>query len=394
MRGVWTVARKDLRQRLRDRSAYVIGIVAPLVLATLMGAQTLGTTSEDLAYDFAFVNEDGGERGAAFGAVLAALDDEGVIKLRVVDRVAANRLVDANAITAAIVAPAGFSAEVDAGQATTLEVIANPEDETGSQVAEAFARSFANEVSAVSMSVQTALDARTTPVDEATIPTLVERALDVSSPALLARAEAPGAGVGFAAHISFGMAVFFLFFTVQFGVLSLIDERVSGTMARLVAAPIRRSSILAGKAFGSFVLGVASVAVLVVATSLPPLETDWGNLAGVALLTVAGVLAAVGIVALIGGFARNSEEATGYSMFAAVVLGLLGGAFFPVGLATGTIERASLLTPHRWLIGGYRELSAGGSAADVLPAVGIVLLFALVAGSIGLFRFRTLTRSP
>ena len=44
-----------------------------------------------------------------------------------------------------------------------------------------------------------------------------------------------------------GMAVFFLFFTVQFGVTSLLEERNDGTLARLLAAPISRASILGGK---------------------------------------------------------------------------------------------------------------------------------------------------
>ena len=37
-----------------------------------------------------------------------------------------------------------------------------------------------------------------------------------------------------------GMAVFFLFFTVQFGVASLLEERKEGTLSRLLAAPIGR----------------------------------------------------------------------------------------------------------------------------------------------------------
>ena len=37
-----------------------------------------------------------------------------------------------------------------------------------------------------------------------------------------------------------GMAVFFLFFTVQFGVSSILDERRDGTLARMLVAPVRR----------------------------------------------------------------------------------------------------------------------------------------------------------
>ena len=65
-----------------------------------------------------------------------------------------------------------------------------------------------------------------------------------------------------------GMAVFFLFFTVQFGVSSILDERRDGTLARMLVAPIRRSAVLGGKLLTSVVLGVMSMVVLAVATHL------------------------------------------------------------------------------------------------------------------------------
>lgn len=36
MRAAFVIARKDLRQRFRDRSAIVLGVVAPVVIAALM----------------------------------------------------------------------------------------------------------------------------------------------------------------------------------------------------------------------------------------------------------------------------------------------------------------------------------------------------------------------
>src|SRR5205085_11888127 len=90
-----------------------------------------------------------------------------------------------------------------------------------------------------------------------------------------------------------GMAVFFLFFTVQFGVTSLLEERSEGTLARLLAAPISRSAILGGKLLTSFGLGVISMAVLVVATTLL-FGASWGNPSGVAVLIVAAICSAIG----------------------------------------------------------------------------------------------------
>jgi ABC-2 type transport system permease protein len=56
-----------------------------------------------------------------------------------------------------------------------------------------------------------------------------------------------------------GMAVFFVFFTVEFGVRSLLDEREGGTLARLLVAPLRPAWIVGGKVLAGFVVGVVSM---------------------------------------------------------------------------------------------------------------------------------------
>jgi ABC-2 type transport system permease protein len=186
------------------------------------------------------------------------------------------------------------------------------------------------------------------------------------------------------------MAVFFLFFTVQFGVNSLLDERRDGTMARLLAAPIPRSAILWGKLTASFVVGVVSMFVLIAATQLL-LGARWGNLAGVALLVVAGVLAATGVMALVATLAKTAEQSGNWQAIIAIVLGMLGGVFFPISQATG-VGWLSYATPHRWFMQGLADLSGGGGIGIVLPAAGAMAAFAAVTGGIALLRIGRMVR--
>jgi ABC-2 type transport system permease protein len=188
-----------------------------------------------------------------------------------------------------------------------------------------------------------------------------------------------------------GMAVFFLFFAVQFGVASLLDERRDGTLARLLAAPVPRVSILAGKLLTSLVVGVLSMTVLVVATSLL-LGADWGHPVGVAVLVLAGVLAATGIMAVVAGLARSAEQAGNWQAIVGVTLGMLGGVFFPVAQVGGVLDTVSWLTPHRWFMQGLADLAGGGDVAAVLPSAGAMLLFAAVTGGIAVLLLRRVVR--
>jgi len=188
-----------------------------------------------------------------------------------------------------------------------------------------------------------------------------------------------------------GMAVFFLFFTVQFGVASLLEERKEGTLSRLLAAPIGRSSILGGKLLTSFVLGVLSMTTLIVATSLL-LGARWGSPLGVGLLVVGGVFAAMGVMALVATLAKTAEQAGNWQAIIAVVLGMLGGVFFPISQVSGALSRLSLLTPQAWFMRGLSDLSGGGDWAVVLPAVLAMLTFGAVTGSVAMLRLERMTR--
>src|SRR5207249_3130161 len=122
---------------------------------------------------------------------------------------------------------------------------------------------------------------------------------------------------------------FFLFFTTQFGAISILRERREGTLSRLLASPVPKRAIVASKALYAYVLGVGSMSVLVVATTLL-IGANWGKVVPVAALVAAGVFAAMGVQSLGITLADNEEQASGFGALTAVVLGLLGGTLFPL----------------------------------------------------------------
>ena len=196
--------------------------------------------------------------------------------------------------------------------------------------------------------------------------------------------------MGQTTYFAASMAIFFLFFTAQFGVLSLLAERREGTLPRLVAAPIPPWAIILGKAIGSFVLGIGAMAVLVAASSLL-LGADWGDPVATAALVLAAVIAAMGITALITTLARTEEQAGGWNSIVAVTLAILGGAFFELSQAPQALEVASRVTPHAWFLEGLSILSApGATVADVGAPLVALLGIGLVTGAIGLMRSRGL----
>ncbi len=385
------IAWKDIRQRLRDRSAYVMGIVAPLGLALIVG-NLIGGATEGEPLKLAATDEDGGPVATAFLDVLAAFEEQGDITLALSDRPGVTALIEDEDYVAAFVFPAGFSEAVMGGEEAEITVVGNPTATRGAEVAAALASGFADNLSAIRLAVGTAVVASGEPPTPETLAALTARAAEVSPPITLAALDAGYTGTDFTSYYAAGMMVFFLFFIVEFGILSLIEEREQGTMTRLLAAPIRPESVLLGKALGSLVVGAASVTVMVVASG-SLIDAEWGDPLGVAVLAAAGIAVAVAIVVFIASFVRTQGAARAYADMAAVVLGLMGGSFFPVGLSSGVVARLTWISPHRWLLEGFRDLNAGDSAADILPFAGVLVVMALVIGGVGLARSRHLVRA-
>jgi len=388
MRAAWLICLKDLKARLRDRSALLIGIVVPLGLAFIFNAIFSGISGGSDVISLGVVNADHGAASQQFTSqVLPAVGRSGLISIHAEPSLARGRALAANGTLAAvIVIPAGFSARVQAGQPASMQVIGNVDAPISAEVARSIAESYAADLNRIRLSVATV--AGTTTLPPARIQALAAHAAAAAAPVAVTDVSAQTRELNQKSFFAAGMAVFFLFFTVQFGVTSLLEERNDGTLARLLAAPISRASILGGKLLTSFLLGVISMAVLVAATTLL-FGATWGNPIGVTVLVVTAIMAATGIMALIATLARNAEQAANWQSVVAVILGLIGGTFFPVALAPGVLSKLTFVAPQAWFLRGLGDLRGGGVSVVWVPALAM-LGFAAVTGGLALFRLRRL----
>jgi len=387
LRSVLVIAGKDLAQRSRDRSAYIMGLVGPLALALIL-SWTLGEADDPSAFSFGVAVEDAGEIGQGFLDMLAGLETDGVVVMTSVpDRAALDRLVDDGELDAGFHLAAGFTDAVESAQPATITVVGDPGASVATDVAEAIAGNFGAEIDYVTLATTAVLSADGGAVDPTRAGEVTSAARSQPQPIQLAPTETGGRGVDLSSYYAVSLSVFFLFFSVQFGVLSLIEEREAGTLDRVLMAPLAKTAILIGKMMSSLVIGLLSMIVLVVATSLI-VGAEWGDPVAVGILVLVGVIVAIAIAVLVAAVARTAEQATSYASAAALVFGLLGGTFFPVSRAGGLLSKVSFLSPHRWLLDGFRDVSYGAGVADLGQPLAVLGAFTAVVGGIGLLSAR------
>ncbi len=391
LRVALLVAAKDLRQRLRDRTAILVAVVAPLGLAFIF-SQLLGG-AVDFHATYVVADVDGGELGRVLREdVIGSLEDAGVADITVVaTEEAARAAVADGAADAAFIIPAGLTMAIQAGQASTVEVVGAKDASLATEVARSVAQRFADAVGAVQLSMATVrdLDAPLAPAPDRMAQVAAAAQASVE-PVVLVDLQANLRQLSMPSYFAASMAILFLFFSAQVGFVSLFEERRNGTLARILAGPIAPNAVLLGKTLGSFVLTLVSLLILVIVTTLT-IKADWGPAPGVALMIVAVIVAAIGITALVTSFTRSAEAAGAANSAVAITLGVLGGTFSPTAQAPEVLDTVSLLTPHGWFLRGLADMhGASASWTDALPAVGVLLGVGLVTGAIGFARARSL----
>ena len=376
MRTAFLITAKDLRQRLRDRSAFLVAVIAPLALAAALSATISGFSAGSKTYQIGLVNLDHGPAASGFsnageGGPVALLDTG--------SKAVARSEVKSGKLDAAIVLPPGLSAASMGGPPVRLDVIGDPKNSIGTLVARSIADSYASYLHTISIA------SRALHADSAATIRIASEVAVAKPPIAVGDTSTTRNNLDPKTYYAAAMAVFFLFFAVQFGISSLLDERRDGTLARLLAAPIPRRSILGGKVLTSLALGLTSMTVLALTTRFA-LGAHWGNPVGVAVPIVCAVLAAISVTAFVTTLAKTHEQANAWLSIVSVVLGMLGGSFFPVAQAGGVLAILSKGTPHAWFLSGLQDLSSGGALSVIVEPSLILLGIAAVCGALALVR--------
>jgi ABC-2 type transport system permease protein len=378
---VMSIAAKDLRQKVRDRSAIILAVVAPLALAFLFSV-LLPSSSDSFSATYAVADLDGGPIARALvDGPLAGLASSGVTIVTATDEADARARVADGSASAAIVIPAGFSDAVGTARPATILIVGNANATLATQVAQSVVSSFASSVEGVQLAVATVM-ASGGSADPAAI---AREAQGLAAPVELQTDATRDRLSSNSTYYASSMAVLFLFFAAQFGVVSLLAERRAGTLSRMLAAPLSPRTVLAGKLVVSIVLGSVSMGIIAVATSLL-LGARWGDPLAVAVLILATVFCASGIALIIVGFSRTEEQASGFTAIVAMLFAVLGGSFFPLSQAPEILSSLSIITPHAWFLRAIADLGSGEGISIVLPSIAVLGTVGLLTCAVGLLR--------
>jgi len=190
-----------------------------------------------------------------------------------------------------------------------------------------------------------------------------------------------------------GFAVMFIFLTVSWSASSLLAERETGTLRRLVAAPIRRGTVIAGKMLAFVLLSCMQVILLFgVAAAFFRVPLGQSPVALITLTVVVG-LAAAALGMMIAALAKSASQAGNIGLILGLVLAGIGGSIpmakMPVVRQEGFLGVLANLTPQGHAINAfYSILAENAGFVQILPQLGILLVAAVVFYLVATWRFK------
>jgi len=130
--------------------------------------------------------------------------------------------------------------------------------------------------------------------------------------------------------------------------------------------------------------------LLLVGFGILVMKLNWGR-EPLALFVIlfTSALAAAALGTTMGTFIKTEGQANGLSIMFGMVFALMGGCWYPMELFPSAIQNIVKVLPTTWAMQGMLDLVLrGGGLRDILPEAGVLLGFAVLFFSVGVWRFR------
>ncbi len=375
-----SIAWVNLRRTLRDRTSLFFLFLFPMLLILVLGLAFGGEFVPRVAVVSPV------STGVAGDLVAGLEENDGIDVQRVDSRQAAVSAVEEGRVEGAVILPADYDSRVLAGDPVTLDYVSRS-DGTAQQVGTIVSAVVGEQSSRISVARVLGGVLGDQPAGE--------RGGDL--PAMLALTDTTAAAVpGIEVRTSTagealfpedlgrfdlgasGQLLLFVFVTSMTASTALIESRKLGVSRRMFATPTRVGSIVLGEALGRITIAAFQGAIIMLGSALL-FGVSWGTPLAAALLMLVFAFVAGGAALLMGSVASSTEQAVAVGLLLGLGMGALGGSMMPLEFFSPTMVTVAHVTPHAWARDGFAELvRRDGGLADVLPQLGILVLYAAV----------------
>lgn len=401
---IWAIAWKDVIIRLRDRKGLMM-LLMPVLLTAILGTALNGVISggaDSLPnMKLAVYNGDGGEFSDRLVHEVLQSDElqSRVTTVSMQSSEQVEQQVRDGKADAGIVIRPGFSEDILAGQKTAVELLMDPGNPTVSQIVRSIVTSYTDRVSAVSRAsrqviadlAQTVPTAQTSPADFGKMAqqTAAEITQSADSSNLQVTDQPIGSKpVSGQQYYAAAMAAMFLLFNATVGAKTILNERSTETLSRMMSSPTGKTSILFGKFLGTWIYSVIQFVLFMTATRLL-FGISWGeNWVQAVVVGTVYAIAVSGLSMTVAAVVATEQAADVIGGIGIQILAALGGSMVPIALFPDFLRTVAFVTPNTWALDSFLQIMTGTDWQTLLLPILVLMSIGIASLTIGTWRLR------
>ncbi|UPG65217.1 ABC transporter permease [Metabacillus endolithicus] len=400
---MFTIAWKDMKIRLKDRKSFITLLLMPIVLTMILGSALSGVFGEDRTLP---------ETSA--GIVVSSTDEvtdqfiqEVLQGKELRDSITVSEFkteeglreaLDNQKIDAGLILPVNWGEGLMMGEEKTVTILKDPAKEIQATILSSITESFVDRITTVSVAAGTVAEmlSAVVPVSNQDVNSadLITSLVDDLSVIAGSKVNAvvsekdgkePISGMQYYAA---AMGAMFILFNTTIGAKTIIQERKTDTLARLMCTPIRHSSIMIGKFLGTFSFSLLQFIVFVITTHYL-FGVAWGN--NILQLLVVGIaysVAVAGISMIIAGLITEEKTADTMGGIGVQILALLGGSMIPLASFPNMMQQMANIAPNKWAFNSFLEIMNGASWSSLVMSITILMAIGLTTLFIGSMKLK------
>jgi ABC-2 type transport system permease protein len=395
------IAWKDFKIRMRDRKGMVTMIVMPLILTAILGA----ALSEVMGGDGGFSETTVGLYQADQDPIAEALRTEVLLELEFVkvklaqDDDELKELLKAGKIDVGLSIPMEWSSDINNGGLKEISIYSQTDKQVKATVIQSIVESFSERVKTVSLSTTAVISdltesrAATTGAGTENMKEVVDIIVADLNQAGQIQFEIEEESIGkkmvsSMQYYAAAMAVMFLLFNATMGAKSIIQERNTETLARLMMSPTSNGSILIGKFMGTLLFALIQLIIFYIATSLF-YDVNWGgNILQVVAVGIAYSVAVSGLSMILAAVVSEEKTTDLISGVGVQIFAILGGSMLPIYIFPYALQSFANITPNKWALKSFLSVMSGTSWSQLFLPISVLILMGLLSLTIGTWRLK------
>lgn len=366
-----------MKRMLKNTKSLVVMLLIPTLVISAVAFFTGGVdgNQNQSTVSINIVNQDKGNLG---DLLIKELQNKGSFSISISNLYDARSAVTDEKSVAALVIPSDFTENIESGKAPSPEIIKYADNNMSFSLSRYLSffigerllpgkalETLSNNGLATAFSDEEFKDKLALSIDDKKISLNFEEVKKQGTRTL-------------AGSLSTNLIISFLMFSMIYITGEICELKRDRTLRRSLSTPNKNRTILGSIFLSMLMLCMLQVAILVLVTRFV-FNIYWGSSPlALFLIFTAYLMVVLSLGLMLSRWVKNEAQASGIVNLVVMPTCMVSGCFMPLELLPKFFEKIAYFTPQYWTLDALNSIALKNSGViDILPQVGVLLLFAL-----------------